>query len=427
MSNILSMAQAAKRASVAMATVSTEAKNAALLAMADILQSHQAEILQANARDMAAAEADGLAQPVLKRLKFDARKLADVIAGLHSLVSLPDPVGRLLAATELDTDLILHKVSCPIGVIGIVFEARPDALVQISSLCLKSGNAVLLKGGKEARESNRLLADLITQATQQAGLPQNWLQLLETREEVGEMLKLDAWIDLLIPRGSNAFVKYIMTNTNIPVLGHADGLCHVYVDAEADIDKACRIIVDSKTQYVSACNAAETMLVHADIARNFLPAAAQALREAGVQLRGCDLTQKIIDCQPATDEDWQTEYLDLILSIKVVPDLDTACQHINTYGSRHTDVIVTENAATATRFQLLVDSADVFWNCSSRFADGFRFGLGAEVGISTSKIHARGPVGLEGLVIYKWLLQGNGHIVADYASGKAHFTHKKLQ
>jgi len=427
MSNILEMARAAKSASVGMAVVSTEVKNSALLAIADILQSHQEEILAANARDMAAAETDGLAGPILKRLRFDTAKLAGVIDGLRSLVNLPDPVGRQLSATELDTGLILRQVTCPIGVIGIIFEARPDALVQISSLCLKSGNTVLLKGGKEARESNRMLADLITQATVQAGLPAQWLQLLETREEVGEMLKLDDWIDLLIPRGSNAFVKYIMTNSTIPVLGHADGLCHVYVDAEADLAKACRIVVDSKAQYVSVCNAAETLLVHADIAQTFLPAAAEALRQAGVQLRGCETTRQIIDCQPATEEDWKTEYLDYILSIKVVPDLDAACRHINTYGSGHTDVIVTENAESATKFQLLVDSADVFWNCSSRFADGFRFGLGAEVGISTSKIHARGPVGLEGLVIYKWLLNGDGHIVADYASGKAHFTHRRLQ
>ena len=322
--------------------------------------------------------------------------------------SSPTPPAAPSAPSKWTTDLELYRVSCPIGVIGVVFESRPDALVQISTLCLKSGNACLLKGGSEAAHTNRILADTIARAGAAAGLPPGFLNLLETRQDVADMLALDDQIDLIIPRGSNEFVRHIMANTNIPVLGHADGICHVYVDADADLDMAVRITVDSKCQYVAVCNAAETLLVDDHIAGLFLPIVQKALAEHNCRLKGDDRTRAIIDCEPATEEDWSTEYLDYILSIKVVDGLDAAIDHINRYGSGHTDAIVTADREKAERFMNLVDSADVFWNASTRFADGYRYGLGAEVGISTSKIHARGPVGLDGLVIYKWKLLGKG-------------------
>jgi glutamate-5-semialdehyde dehydrogenase len=312
--------------------------------------------------------------------------------------------------------------------VGVIFESRPDALVQISSLCLKSGNAVLLKGGSEASETNRALAEVITEASESSGITPGWLGLMETRADVTEMLSMDEYIDLIIPRGSNEFIQHIMENTNIPVIGHADGICHVYVDAEADINMAVDIAVDSKCQYCAVCNAMETLLVHSKIAEKFLPKLNTALQEKGVEVRGCQQTCRIIEAKKATDQDWQTEYLDEILSIKIVGSLDEAVEHINKYGSGHTDGIVTTNKANAAAFMDKVDSADVFFNCSTRFSDGFRFGLGAEVGISTNKIHARGPVGMEGLLIYKWRLIGNGHIVADYSGENAkNFTHKKLK
>jgi len=425
--SMLEMAQNARLASVQLATAGTEEKNKALVAVAKALQTASEDIFAANKIDLKAAEEAGLAAPVIKRLKFDAEKLAGVIAGINSLVGLSDPVGVTQSGTELDSGLELYRVTCPIGVIGVVFESRPDALVQISSLCLKSGNAALLKGGREALETNRALSRVIAAASEVAGMPKNWLQLMESRSEVSEMLKLDDYIDLIIPRGSNAFVKYIMDNTGIPVLGHADGICHIYVDDNADVDMAVKIIVDAKTQYVSVCNAAETMLVSRAIAESFLPKAAAALAAKGVRLIGCEETCKIIQAERATEEDWKTEYLDYVLSIRIVDNLDAAIAHINQYGSGHTDVIVTENQANACKFMDMVDSGNVFWNCSSRFADGFRYGLGAEVGISTNKIHARGPVGLEGLVIYKWKMYGHGQIVADYVEGRKKFTHRKLQ
>ncbi len=421
-------AAAAKAASIRLGAVKTEAKNAALTEIAKALEQNGAKIIQANQRDLEAAQTGGLAAPLLKRLKFDEGKLADVCAGIHSLIKLPDPVGKTLSAIEMDEGLELYRVSCPIGVIGVVFESRPDALVQISTLCLKSGNAVLLKGGSEARHTNRHLADTIARAAEAAGMPAGWIHLLETRQDVAEMLALDEQINLVIPRGSNEFVRHVMNNTNIPVLGHSDGICHVYVDADAEIDMAVRVTVDSKCQYVAVCNAAETLLVDADVAPAFLPKVQAALEACGCRLKGCERTRAIILIKPATEEDWSTEYLDYILSIKVVDGLDAAIDHINRYGSGHTDTIVTADREKAERFMNLVDSADVFWNASTRFSDGYRYGLGAEVGISTSKIHARGPVGLDGLVIYKWKLLGKGQVVADYTGPNARkFTHKKLR
>jgi glutamate-5-semialdehyde dehydrogenase len=424
---IAEIAKQAKKASIQLGTVKTDAKNNALAEIAKALKQNTDKIISANKKDLADAEKNNLSAPLLKRLVFDENKIADVVAGIESLIKLDDPVGKTLSATELDKGLELYKVSCPIGVIGVIFESRPDALVQISTLCLKSGNAVLLKGGSEAQHTNKILADTIREACEKAGMPKGWLGLMETRAEVAEILKMDEYIDLIIPRGSNEFVRYIMDNTNIPVLGHAEGICHVYVDGDADLEMAVNIVVDSKCQYVAVCNAAETLLVDAKIAERFLPKVKAALGEKGVEIRGCEKTHSIIDVKPAQEKDWSTEYLDYILSIKVVAGLDDAIEHINRYGSRHTDTIITANKEKAKKFMDLVDSANVFWNCSTRFSDGYRYGLGAEVGISTNKIHARGPVGLEGLVIYKWKLIGSGQIVADYSGNDAKkFTHKKL-
>ncbi|MHC5146232.1 MAG: glutamate-5-semialdehyde dehydrogenase [Planctomycetota bacterium] len=426
--SIIKTAAKARQASLPLAAATTEQKNRALEAIRTALLDNADAIITANTEDLAQAEKDNLAAPLLKRLKFDRSKIDSVCEGIDSLVRLEEPVGRTLRATELDDGLELYKVTCPIGVIGVIFESRPDALVQISTLCLKSGNAALLKGGSEAMRTNRILAETISNAAVAAGMPDGWLGLLETRDDVTEMLNLDDDIDLIIPRGSNEFVKHIMNNSNIPVLGHADGICHVYVDAEADIEMAVNIAVDSKCQYVAVCNAEETLLVHEAVAAKFLPKVKAALEEKNCEIRGCEKTRSIIDVKAAAEEDWRTEYLDYILSIRVVDGLEAAIDHINTYGSGHTDAIVTKNKDTAMVFMDLVDSGDVFWNASTRFSDGFRYGLGAEVGISTNKIHARGPVGLEGLLIYKWRMIGNGHVVADYSGtdGKK-FTHKKLE
>ncbi len=345
--SIAESAAAAKNASIRLAAVETDTKNKALKAIAEGLRLRAGEIVAANQADLEQAAKDSLAAPLLKRLKFDEGKIAGVCEGIESLIRLVDPVGTTLSGTELDTGLKLYKVSCPIGVIGVVFESRPDALVQISTLCLKSGNAVLLKGGSEAVRTNRILAEIIAESTAGAGIPEGWIQLLETRQDVAEMLAQDEHIDLLIPRGSNEFVRYIMDNTNIPVLGHADGICHVYVDSGADLDMGVGIAVDSKCQYVAVCNAAETLLVAEDIAGRFLPMVKAAFDEKGVELRGCEKTAGIIDVKPASEEDWKTEYLDLILSVKVVSGVDEAIEHINRYGSGHTDCIVTADRGTA--------------------------------------------------------------------------------
>jgi glutamate-5-semialdehyde dehydrogenase len=417
----------AGEAAVSLAAVNSGLKDRAINEIAAALDAKREGIIEANRVDLERSLCEGLAPQLIKRLRFDGDKIDEACRGLESLAALEDPVGKTLRAVELDNGLELYQVTCPIGVIGVIFESRPDALVQISSLCLKSGNSVLLKGGSEAAETNRLLSELICDATLRAGIPGGWLGLLETREDVTGMLGMDDLIDLIVPRGSNAFVRHIMENTNIPVLGHADGVCHVYVDKEADLEKALKIVVDSKCQYPAVCNAAETLLVHRAVAPAFLPTAGEALEGRGVELRGCGKTLGIIDVIPATEEDWSAEYLDLVLSIRVVEGLDQAVEHINRYGSGHTDAVVTEDRRRGVRFMDLVDSADVFVNCSTRFSDGFRYGLGAEVGISTNKIHARGPVGLEGLVIYKWRLFGDGHVVADYTGEKARgFTHRKI-
>ena len=423
---INNLAKQAKDSSILLAATKTSVKNDGLKKIAEALESKRSLIIESNQKDLERSEKEDLSPPLMKRLKFDDAKIDEVINGINSLIKLEDPVGETLKSTELDKELELYKVSCPIGVIGVIFESRPDALVQISTLCLKSGNSVILKGGSEAMETNKILAKIISESSCSAHIPDGWLQLIETRADVNEMLKLDQLIDLIIPRGSNEFVKYIMDNSNIPVLGHADGICHCYVDAQVEIEMAVKIAVDSKTQYVAVCNAAETLLVHKDIAPKFLPFVKSALKKHDVEICGCSETQKIINVKAATGEDWKTEYLDYKLSIKVVNDFDEAVRHINQYGSGHTDAIVTSNKSTAANFMNLIDSGNVFWNCSTRFSDGFRYGLGAEVGISTNKIHARGPVGLEGLLIYKYKLIGNGQVVDDYSSGEKSFKHKNL-
>lgn len=423
---IRTMAINAREAALKLCAVPFETRNQALLSISKALERRLPEILEANERDVRSATAENLNAPMLSRLRFTQAKANRVMDGLGALAQLPDPLGRVQYASEIAQGLNLYRYSCPIGVVGVIFESRPDALVQISSLCLKSGNAVLLKGGREATLTNNALFAAITEGTAEAGIPGGWCHLLHSREDVDEMLKQDDLIDLIIPRGSNAFVRHIMHNSAIPVLGHSDGICHVYVDATAAIPQAVALTVDSKTQNLSVCNAAETLLVHQDIAAAFLPEVALALRQKGVELRGCERTRSIIACTPASEEDWHTEYLDAILSIQVVPDLQAAIAHINHYGSRHTDAILSQDQTAIERFMTDVDSADVFANCSTRFSDGFLYGFGAEVGIATGKLHARGPMGLEGLCTYKYRLYGNGHTLADLNAGKFALSHRVL-
>ena len=416
-----------KLASPLLSASSLETRNKALALIRESLNAHKEEIFEANRKDLALAEETGVPAPVKKRLKFDEAKLSDVTEELTGLMALPDPLRNITLARELDQGLTLYRVTCPIGVIGVIFEARPDALVQISSLCLKSGNCAILKGGKETTWTNRVLFSLIHQAAIDAGLPENCLLQAEQHNEIDELLECHDTVDLLIPRGSNAFVQYIMNHTNIPVLGHADGVCHIYVDKEYDKETAIPLIVDAKTQYPAACNAVETVLIHRDVAKDFLPDLAKALKDAGVKLRGTEEVNEITPVEIIPEsESFHHEYVDLIIALKIVGGVDEAINHINTYGSHHTDCILTQNAETAEKFMTLVDSANVYQNASTRFADGFRYGFGAEVGISTSKIHARGPVGLEGLLSYKYKLFGHGDIVGDYASGKKPFIHKDL-
>ena len=424
--NIREEAHKMKLTSPFLAATTEEQRNAALAAMAEALSAHKDEIFAANKIDLANAEKNNIQGAVIKRLKFDEGKLRSVIDGIHQLISLPDPIGRKQIMREMDEGLVLTRVSCPIGVIGVIFESRPDALVQIASLCIKSGNAVLLKGGREAYRTNNVLCDIVRVALSDNGFPADTAQLLETREDVASMLKEDTLIDRIIPRGSNAFVRYIMDNSNIPVLGHADGICHVYIDKDADPDMAVKIAVDSKTQNVSVCNAMETLLVHERIAAQFLPEMARRFNARGVRLLGDHETVQLIHCEEATEKDWMTEYLDATLSIRIVPSIEEAIRHINHYGSHHTDCIVTENQVHAALFLQAVDSAGVYHNCSTRFADGYVYGFGAEVGIATGKIHARGPMGMEGLTSYKYKLLGHGQTMDQVVRGQITYTHREL-
>ncbi len=422
--NAQEMAIQARKASRQMMALDAKTKEKALNNIAAALLENTPALLAANQTDLERSTQDGLAAPLLKRLKFDLNKIQDVVAGINSLIDLPEPVGQTLLTTELEPGLDLYRVSSPIGVIGVIFESRPDALVQISTLCLKSSNAVLLKGGSEALETNRILAEIIHGAGVAAGMPEGWLHLLETRADVHTLLEMDQNVDLLIPRGSNEFVRYIMEHTRIPVLGHADGVCHLYLADDAEQQMAIELAVDSKTQYVAVCNAVETILVDRACSDTLLLPLAEALKARGVEIFGCEETCRRLGCQPVMN--WHTEYLDYKVSIKIVDHIDAAIEHINRFGSGHTESIVTTDSQKARQFMLMVDSGNVFWNASTRFSDGFRYGFGAEVGISTSKIHARGPVGLEGLLTYKYKLFGHGQKVSDFASGEKIFTHRHL-
>lgn len=419
--NIEKITQKMKEAAPQVAASSLDMRNTVLGKVADSLVANKDKIFAANEEDMEAAKTAGIAAPVQKRLKFNEGKLNDVVNGIKQLITLSDPVGKIQLERELDEGLKLYRISCPIGVIGIIFEARPDALVQIASLCLKSGNCAVIKGGKETARTNKVLFDIIHGAAIEAGMPEYCLFQAELHSEIDELLACAGTVDLLIPRGSNNFVKYIMEHTQIPVMGHTDGICHIYVDKDYDEVKAIPVIVDAKTQYTAACNSVETVLADRSIAKTFLPKLAEALKAAGVKIRGTEEVSEIIDCEVMGENEFNTEYLDLIISIKCVDGVNEAIAHINKFGSHHTDCIITENKETAAVFMQMVDSAGVYCNCSTRFADGFRYGFGAEVGISTAKIHARGPVALEGLVTYKYNLYGEGQIVGDYADRKKQF------
>ena len=410
--NFEDIAKQSKTASLEMADLTTEIKNEALLNIADELEANKEQIFDANKKDLEQAK-DTVSPSVYNRLKLDENKMRDMIQGIRDVVNLENPIGKTLLARQLDEGLNLYKISCPIGVIGIIFEARPDVIAQISSLAIKSSNAVILKGGKESINTNKTILSIINGALKKVeNFPKNVLSQIFSHEEVNEMLKCDKYIDLIIPRGGNKLVKFIKENTKIPVLGHADGICHIFVDESADFEKAKQVIIDAKTQYPSACNTVETLLIHENFTQK---------DELLNELKKAEIT---LVSNPDT---WAFEHGDKTLAYKTVKNLDEAINHINTYGSGHTDCILTENTENAEKFMQKVDSAGVYQNASTRFADGFRYGFGAEVGISTNKTHARGPVGLDGLTIYKYRLIGNGHIVKDYVDGKKHFNNKDLK
>jgi len=422
-------ARLARVASRKLAAVSEQQRNSALLLAAERLEEGEGQIVAANAEDVRAAEVlartEKMSPAMLTRLRVTEKSVADMAEKVRSVVRLPDPLGRKLSVTELDTGLVLTKETCPLGVVAVVFESRPDVVPQVASLALKSGNAILLKGGSEAARTNEVLMATWNSALEESGIPRGAAQLLHSRADVMGLLHLERDVDLLIPRGGKDFVESISRQSRIPVLGHGAGICHVYVHSGADLQKAERIVLDAKTDYPAACNAAETLLVDTEIAARFLPRMIEKLRAAGVEVRGCERTGAIVSSgvDAASERDWATEYSDLILSVKVVDGLDQAITHIHAYGSNHTEAIVTEDSAAAERFLSEVDAAGVYHNASTRFADGYRYGLGAEVGISNGKLHARGPMGMDGLTTYKYKLRGSGHTVADYKSGKK-FTHR---
>ena len=432
--DVASIARSAREASRRLAVLSDETRRTALTAIADALETGGPQILAANAKDCAAARkllSNGqMSEALFSRLRIKESGIGEMAARVREVANLPDPLGRRLAATALDQGLVLHKESCPLGVIAVVFESRPDVVPQIASLALKSGNAVLLKGGAEAAHSNETIVDVWRQALRPfPEVPQGSIYLLQSRSDVMELLLLEGEVDLLIPRGSKEFVSFIERNSRIAVLGHGEGICHVLVDRAADLKKAVSITLDSKVQYPAACNSLETLLVHKDIAAALLPRVVSELKKARVEVRGCPRVLALLPeekLRPALEQDWSTEYSDLILSVKVVDSLEQGLEHIHKYGSKHTECIVTEDREAAERFLKEVDAAGVFHNASTRFADGYRYGLGAEVGISNGKLHARGPMGIEGLTSYKYTLRGDGHIVADYSSGVRHFKHRPL-
>ncbi|MCS7097470.1 MAG: glutamate-5-semialdehyde dehydrogenase [Candidatus Methanomethyliaceae archaeon] len=427
----------AKKASLILANLPRNIKDEALRAAALAIKKNKDLILEANKLDMEIGhkllKEGKLIKPLLDRLKLDESKINEICKMIEKVAELDDPVGKTVYSMEMDKGLRVFKITVPFGVIAAIFESRPDALPQIASLCIKSGNAVLLKGGSEAKESNRALFKVIYEAFIAEGLPKGCMQLLEEREAIKEILKMEDLIDLIIPRGSNEFVKYIQENTRIPVLGHSAGICHIYVDGSAKKDIAVEICHDARVQYPAACNSMKILLIDRAIAKDFLPDVAKRLIESGVKIKGCSETLEIlkhynIPAEPAIEEDWSTEYLDLTLPIKIVNGVDEAIEHINRYGSHHTDSIIAEDISTVKKFLSMVDSSTVMHNASTRFSDGYRYGLGAEVGISTNKIHARGPVGLEGLVTTKYILLGSGQKVADYVGKNAKpFIHRRIE
>jgi glutamate-5-semialdehyde dehydrogenase len=434
LADVTSIAHSAREASRKLALLSGETRKASLLAIADALEENGERILAANAKDCAAAEkllsSGEMTRALFSRLRIKESSIGEMAARVREVANLPDPLGKRLAITELDEGLILHKESCALGVIAVVFESRPDVVPQIASLALKSGNAVLLKGGAEAANSNESIVAVWRETLCRfPDVPRESIHLLQSRSDVMELLRLQGEVDLLIPRGSKEFVAFMEQNSRIPVLSHGEGICHVFVDRAADLSRAVRVTLDSKVQYPAACNSVETLLVHKDIAAAFLPRVVAELRRANVEIRGCPRVLALLPeakLVPAIEKDWSTEYSDLILSVKIVDTLEQGLEHIHRYGSRHTECIVTEDQAVAERFLQEVDAAGVFHNASTRFADGYRYGLGAEVGISNGKLHARGPMGIEGLTTYKYKLRGNGHIVAEYSSGVHHFKHRPL-
>lgn len=424
--DLILRAAAVRRAAMALSQSSDRERQEAVGAMASALEVARDSILEANQADLVAAAREGLAPALVARLKLDGAKLDGAIAGVRQVAALVDPIGRRQLHTELDQGLVLERISVPLGVVGVIFEARPDAVMQIASLAIRSGNGALLKGGREASASCAAILAALRSGLATSAVSPGCLELLTSRGESLGLLKLDGLVDLIIPRGSNELVRFIQDNTRIPVLGHADGICHLFVDQAADLPQALAVALDSKIQYPAACNAIETLLVHQAIAADFLALAIPAFSQQGVELRGDPQAQALGVVTPASEADWGTEYSDLILAVKVVADLDGALEHIRSHGSRHTDAICTTDRANADRFLAAVDSAGVYLNCSTRFADGFRYGFGAEVGISTQTLPPRGPVGLEGLVTYRYRLRGEGHIAADYASGVKTFSHRPL-
>jgi glutamate-5-semialdehyde dehydrogenase len=432
---IVAVAQAAKEATRRVAFSTVEVRNRALEAVAEGVEQARDRILTANAEDVRLARAGlqrgDLSSSIVERLKLSPEKLASMIAGVRAVAALPDPIGRVLDRVLLDNGLVLEKVSQPLGLLAIIFEARPEAVTQISSLAIKSGNAVILKPGREVEQTARVLVEVIRQALREhAQIPEALVTGVHERTEVDELLKLDGVVDLVIPRGSYGLVRHVQSSTRIPVLGHSEGICHIYVDASAEFDMALNIIDDAKTDYPAACNAVETVLLHESIAQSFLPLLWARMTKRGVRMRGCAATRSILahaSLELVRDEEWHTEYSDLVLAVKVVKSVDDAIAHIARYGSGLTDAIIAEDAKAARKFLDQVDSTGVYHNCSTRFNDGFRYGFGAEVGISTSRIHARGPVGLDGLTTYKYILRGHGHMAHDYQGPDAkRFLHERL-
>lgn len=430
---LIDLVKNAKDSTYKLQSLSTDIKNKALLEIADKLEQNKNIIFEANKKDLEYAkkllDENKISLSMFNRLKLDENKMIDIISGIKDVVKLEDPINKVLLETELDDNLLLKKISCPIGLIAVIFEARPDVISQISSLCIKSSNAVILKGGAEGENTNKAIFNIINETLESIEeFPKNSVNLVFTRDDIKELLSMDKYVDLIIPRGGNRLVQYIKSNTNIPVLGHADGICHLYIDESANQEKALKICLDSKSQYPSACNAVETILINKNIANEYLPKLYNLFKENNIKMNGCEEVRKILNQSDIGEvKEWHLEYGDKEVSLKIVENIEEAYNHINKYGSHHTDSIVSENKDNIEKFMTYVDSANVYANTSTRFSDGFRYGFGAEVGISTNKTHARGPVGLEGLTIYKYKLFGNYQIVDDYVSHRASFKHKRIK